>query len=326
MKIIEIPSLIDMHVHFREPGFVEKETILTGLKSAKAGGYGFVCTMPNTIPVTDNVDTLKYILNEASKYQDVKLCPICAVTKNLNSNVLVNFQELKENGAIAFSNDGLPILDKDTFKKALQTGELIISHLEDETEEATWQIEVYKEVLKENKIVPRLHFAHISKKSTLDVIRKEKPNCPTLTVETCPHYFTFTKHNVTENGIFKMNPKLGDDEDMLAVIEAVRDDTIDVISTDHAPHTLEEKLLPYDKAPNGITGLETAFALTYMRFGLDVAVEKMSKMPSRILGIKNDKTIKVDLDKQWVVNAKSFKTKCKVSPYENMMLKGKVIC
>ena len=326
MNIVTIPSLIDMHVHLRDPGFTHKETILTGLKSAQKGGYGVVCTMPNTSPVNDNIDTLNYIINEAKKYDEVKLLPICAITKNLNSKVLVNFKELKENGAIAFSNDGLPILDKKVFKCALESGELIISHLEDETLEAKWQIKIYKEVLSENKVVPRLHFAHISKKATLDVIRAEKPNCPTLTVETCPHYFTFTKDDVTDNGIFKMNPPLGDKDDRQAVIDAILDGTIDVISTDHAPHTIDEKLLPYDKAPNGITGLETAFSLTYMKFGLDVAIEKMSDMPKRILGIENNKKIKVDLDKTWLVHAKSFKTKCKVSPYENMVLKGKVIC
>ena len=241
MKIVEIPALIDMHVHFREPGFTEKETILSGLKSARAGGFGCVCTMPNTKPVADNVETLRYILDEAKKYPYVTIYPICAVTKNLNSKVLVNFKELKNNGAVAFSNDGLPILDKKVFKSALESGELIISHLEDEASEAKWQIEIYKQVLEEKKVLPKLHFAHISKKRTLDLIRKEKPNCPTLTVETCPHYFTFTKDNVKNNGIYKMNPALGDEEDKEAVIEAILDDTIDVISTDHAPHTAEEK-------------------------------------------------------------------------------------
>ncbi|MBE7706258.1 MAG: dihydroorotase [Cyanobacteria bacterium SIG30] len=326
MNIIETLALIDMHVHFREPGYCEKETILTGLKSAFFGGFKTVCTMPNTNPVCDNVDTLKYILEENKKFEEVKILPICAVTKNLNSKELVDFNSLKENGAIAFSNDGLPILDKDIFKKALESEELIISHLEDEVIEAKWQIEVFKQVLKEGIYVPRLHFAHISKKETLEIIRKEKHNCPNLTVETCPHYFTLTSKDVTDNGIFKMNPKLGSEEDKKAVIEAILDNTIDVISTDHAPHTIDEKLLPYDEAPNGITGLETAFSLTYMTFGLDIAIEKMATNPAKILKIENNKTIKIDLDKMWQVKAQNFKTKCKISPYENMVLKGKILC
>ena len=141
-KITTIPSLIDMHVHFREPGFTEKETIETGIAAARAGGFGGVCTMPNTNPVCDNTIVLKEILSKAKKY-NFSIYPVCAITKNLNSLELVDFKTLKKEGAVAFSNDGLPLLDKNVFLEALKSEELILSHCENETEEVKWQIELF---------------------------------------------------------------------------------------------------------------------------------------------------------------------------------------
>ena len=164
--IKKIPSFIDLHVHFRDPGFNQKETILTGLKSAYFGGFGAVCTMPNTNPVCDNPKIAEYMINKAkSTGLEVELHPVSAITKNLDSDILVNFDEMKNAGAIAFSNDGLPILNKDVLIKALKTGEIIMSHLENETTEAKWQIEILDEVTKMEKRgecnFPRLHFCHI---------------------------------------------------------------------------------------------------------------------------------------------------------------------
>ena len=335
-NIVEIPSLIDMHCHLRDPGFSDKETIETGAESAKKGGFLTICPMPNTDPACDSVEVLHYI-REKSKNLDVRILPVACVTKNLNSLELVDFKKLKEEGAIAFSNDGLPILDKNVFKQALESGELIISHCEEETAEVKWQIEKFTEVLREGKILPKLHFAHISKKESIDLIREAKKNVPSildwnfggdfpsLSAETCPHYFTFTKSDLTSNGVFKMNPPLGDEKDKNAVIEALFDGTIDVISTDHAPHLVEQKLLPYSESPNGIVGFETAFSLALQIFPLDLIGEKMSINPMKILKINNEKTIKIDLDKEWIVESKNFSTKCKISPYEGMKLKGKII-
>lgn len=318
--VVEIPALIDMHVHFREPGFEYKETIETGLKSAIKGGFGGVCTMPNTKPVCDNVQTLKYILDKAKGY-DCEIYPICAVTKNLDSDRLVNFLSLKAAGAAAFSNDGLPILDHNVFARALKTGELIISHCEDETAEVLWQLEVFEDLVRE-EFEPRLHFAHISKKSSLDLIRNAKARGLKVTCESAPHYFTFTKEDVDDTGVYKMNPPLGEKADRLAVIEALQDDTIDVIATDHAPHSREEKLSVYKDSPNGITGLQTAFSLSYELLGLDKTIEKMAINPRRILGIKNDKKVKFDLNAKWTVKGEDFESKCKVTPYEGMTLRG----
>ena len=221
MKIVEIPSLIDMHVHLREVGYEYKETIETGLKSALNGGFGGVCAMPNTNPVCDNIETLNKIIEKAKGF-DCELYPICAVTKNLTSEELVDFKTLKKAGAIAFSNDGMPILNKKVFELALKSGELILSHCEDETNEVRWQIEIFENLTKQG-FEPKLHFCHISKKESLNLIRNAKKRGLKITCESAPHYFTFTKEDRDETGRFKMNPPLGTKEDKQAVIEAILD-------------------------------------------------------------------------------------------------------
>ena len=322
-KITQIPSLIDMHVHFREPGFEYKETIETGVAAARAGGYSGVCTMPNTMPVTDNPAVIKEILSKAKKHK-FEIYPIAAITKNLDSLELVNFKELKAAGAIGFSNDGLPLLDKNVFLEALKSEELILSHCEDEAEEVAWQIEMFAKAKSEG-FSSKLHFCHISKKESIDLIRNAKKKGLSITCETAPHYFTFTKNDVGVNGTYKMNPALGSEIDKRAVMDGLMDGTIDVIATDHAPHSDEEKLKIYPNSPNGITGLETAFSLSYELLGLEKTLEKMAYNPRRILGINNKKMIKVALEEEWVVVPSQFKTKCKISPYKGMKLKGKII-
>ncbi len=329
-KIVKLPAFIDMHVHLREPGFTEKETLQTGMASATAGGFGTICAMPNTKPVADNPETIRFIRKITSKNLAIDVFPIGAVTKNLVTTELNDFHILKKAGAIAFSNDGMPILDKNVFKEALKTGELILSHLEDEKNEVIWQLNVFEEVKKESEQglckSPRLHFCHISTLHALDSIKKAKQRGLKVTCETAPHYFTFTKNDVTSNGVYKMNPPLGTNDDKEAVLAALKDGTIDVIATDHAPHTVEEKLRPYEKSPNGIVGLETAFPLALSVLSSDEVVEKMCYNPAKILGIENKREIEVDLEEEWIVKSAEFKSKCKISPYEGMKLKGKVIC
>ena len=322
-EITIIPSFIDMHVHFREPGFEYKETIETGIQCARMGGFSGVCTMPNTNPVCDNSKVIKEILSKAKKYH-FEIYPVCAITKNLNSLELVNFKEMKKSGAVAFSNDGLPLLDKDVFLQALNQEELILSHCENETDEVSWQIEQFEKSLKMG-YNPRLHFCHISKKESVELIRNAKKKGLKITAETAPHYFTFTKDNVDNTGVFKMNPPLGDEKDRKAIMDGLMDNTIDVIATDHAPHSKEEKLLPYNDSPNGIIGLETAFSLTYELLGLDKTLEKMAYNPRKILKINNKKMIDVALDETWVVAPSLSKSKCKISPYKGMKLKGVII-
>jgi len=322
-KITKIPSFIDMHVHFREPGFTYKETIETGIQCAIAGGFSGVCTMPNTNPVCDNPETVKEIISKAKK-NHFEIYPIAAITKNLDSLELVNFKELKAAGAVAFSNDGLPLLDKNVFEQALKSGELIISHCENETEEINWQIDIFKKVLDEG-YEPRLHFCHVSKKESIDLIRSAKRKGLKITCETAPHYFTFTRDNITSTGVFKMNPPLASEADKKAVMDGLIDDTIDVVASDHAPHSTDEKMLPYSESPNGIIGLETAFSLTYELLGLDKTLEKMAYNPRKILRINNKKMINAALDESWVMVPSLSKSKCKISPYKGMKLKGVIV-
>lgn len=319
---MKIPSLIDMHTHLREPGYIEKETIETGINAAIAGGYGAILAMPNTNPVCDNPETVKYVLDKAHKFKnEIKLYPVGAVTYGLNSDKLTDFRALKNAGCIAFSNDGM---STKCTEDALKTGELILSHLEDETNEAKEQIKIFEKLVNEG-YNPKLHFCHISKKETINEIRNAKKKGLKITAETCPHYFIFTKDNLDDTGRFKMNPPLGTYEDKLEVIEGILDNTIDVISTDHAPHTLNEKLKPYELSPNGIVGLETAFSLTYSIFDLDITLEKMAYAPRRILNIDPKKEYEVDIEAKWIVKGENFKSKCKITPYENMELKGRIL-
>ncbi len=318
--LVKIPALIDMHTHLRDFEQSDKETFETGTLAALAGGFGTVCNMPNSCPVCDNAQILAQAL---SKSANCKVYQVAGVTKGLKSLELVDFSALRQAGAIAFSNDGFLIPDK-VFEKALSTGELILSHLENEVCDLEFQLGVFKK-LADSGFSPRLHFCHISKAESVELIRAAKQDGYKVTCETCPHYFTFTKDDVGENGVYKMNPPLGTNEDKNAIIAGVLDDTIDVIATDHAPHLKREKLCDYHQALNGIIGLETAFSLTYKQFGLDVVVKKMAKKPQEILRIENNKKIQVDTEFEWGYCAQNSKSKCKVSPYNNMKMIGKVV-
>lgn len=328
-KIIT-PGFIEMHCHLREPGFEYKETIETGSLAAQNGGYVAICPMANTNPVNDHVETLKYILDKANQSGKCKVLPICAVTKELRSEELTDIKALKQAGAIAFSDDGMPFRNMELFKQALKTGELIISHAEDEANEVEQELEALQEV------GGRLHFAHISTKKSVELIRQAKKDGVNVTCETAPHYFTFTKEDVTEDGRFKMNPPLRSQEDLQEIIKGLQDGTIDCIATDHAPHSLEEKQRPFDKAPFGIIGFETALgaSLKLVENGhltLNQLIEKLSVNPAKILGLDDFGSIptgkKANLtvimpNCEYTVDSKYFQSKCKISPFEGMKLKG----
>ncbi len=332
-------GLIDMHCHLREPGYEYKETIASGIASAINGGYCAICPMANTNPVNDNTKTLNYIKSKTPNYN---LLPICATTKGLLGNELGNIKELKNNGAIAFSNDGKPIQNQDILSQALKTGELIISHAEilelNGTDESEYKC-VEKEIETLKAAGGRLHFAHISTRKSIELIRQAKTEGLNITCETAPHYFSLIKTSQNQtNPIFKVNPPLRTEDDRIAVIEGLKDGTIDVIATDHAPHSLDEKNKPYSQAPMGIVGFETALslALTYLKNDLSTEeiLEKFTLNPAKILGIKDFGEIKagnkanltvIDLDKEWIVKGKDFKSKCKFTPFEGEKLKGKAV-
>lgn len=340
-----VPGLVDMHCHLREPGFEYKETIKTGTKSALYGGFSAICPMANTNPVVDNVETLRFTIEKANGANNAKMHPICAITKGLKGVELNDFKALKSAGAIAFSDDGRPLENLKLFKEALQTGELIISHAEDSTL-LTDPLSEAVCVARELEILRaanggKLHFAHISTKRAIELIRQAKKDSLNVTCETAPHYFTFTSDNEIvdgeRTGIFKMNPPLRTQEDLEAVIKGLQDGTIDCIATDHAPHSLEEKAKPFADAPFGIVGFETALgaSLKMVNDGyltINQLIEKLSVNPSKILNLKGQGEIKIgqlanltiiDTDIIYTVRADEFKTKCKITPFEGMTLKGK---
>ncbi len=332
-------GLLDMHCHLREPGFEYKETIKTGIESAINGGYCAICPMANTNPANDNLETLNFILSKAKNYN---LFPICAVTKNLTSNQLTDFDTLKKSGAIAFSNDGKPIENHQTLIEALKRGNLIISHAEIISLRGNAQSE-YEAIKEEIEIIRKnggkYHFAHISTKESTNLIRKAKQEGLNITCETAPHYFVLkqTTEN-SRNSIYKVNPPLRTEEDRLAIIEGLKDGTIDVIATDHAPHTLVEKKKSYSDAPMGIVGFETALgiALTYLGNFMSISeiLKKFTTNPTKILGISNFGKIEIgnkanltiiDPNYKWTIQGKNFKSKCKFTPFEGIQLTGKSI-
>lgn len=336
---IVAPGFIDMHCHLREPGFEYKETIETGVESALAGGYTAICPMANTHPKVDSIETLKYTIDKAN---GIGFFPFAALSKKFEGKELTDFEALLEAGAIGFSDDGVPVINMKLLEEALKKKVLISSHSEDygykdmpESEYLT----VKKELDVVKKLGARYHFAHISTKESIELIRQAKKEGLKVTCETAPHYFVFDKSMVNpENGIYKVNPPLREKADIEAVIEGLKDGTIDAIATDHAPHLIEEKLKPFGKSPYGFTGFETAIGLTftYLKDYLSFSeiISKFTVNPAKILKLEDYGTIEegkkanltiIDPDFEWVVKAQDFKSKCKISPFEGMKLKGKPV-
>ena len=332
-------GLIDMHCHLREPGFEYKETLETGIASAIHGGYCAICPMANTNPVCDNNGILEYIISRTNYYN---VFPICATTKNLDGEELTEIRKLKESGAIAFSNDGKPIQNQKILSQAFKTGELIISHSEvlelNGTPESEYKA-IEQEIETLRKVGGRCHFAHISTKESVELIRSAKKDGLNVTCETAPHYISLTRTDENKNNpMYKVNPPLREEADRIAIIEGLKEGTIDVIATDHAPHSQDEKNKPYKDAPMGIAGFETSLgvALTYLtdNLPLEKILEKFTTNPAAILGIPGFGEIKVgnkanmtiiDKDFKWTVHGKDFKSKCKITPFEGLDLCGKAI-
>ncbi len=362
-KIIT-PGLIDMHCHLREPGFTAKETIKTGILSAIEGGYTAICPMANTNPFVDNLTTLTYIINRAKEVSDIGFYPICAVTKGLTDEKIVNVSELLDNGAIAFSNDGKPVENMHLLKEALKYinshNSIISSHSEDSSlanggvinegkvsarlglkgiPSITESLAVARELEVVRAVNGRYHFAHISTKRSVELIRQAKKDGLNVTAETAPHYFSLTEDDIVDyDAKYKVNPPLRTKEDLIAVIEGLQDGTIDCIATDHAPHTVHEKLLPIQNAPMGIAGFETALSLALTnlvhtgKLPLMEVIRKFTLAPSDILNLKNQGTIEIgrdanltviDLNEEWIVEASKFKSKCRISPFDGVKLKGR---
>lgn len=363
-KIIT-PGLVDIHCHLREPGFNAKETIKTGIASAINGGYTAICPMANTNPQVDNPTTLTYTINRAKEEADIGFHPICAVTKGLGNEKIVNVSELIDNGAIAFSDDGKPVENMHLLREALKYinshNKVIISHSEDSSlanggvinegkvstrlglkgiPNITESLAVARELEIVRSVNGTYHFAHISTKRSIELIRQAKKDGLKVTAETAPHYFSLTEDDIRDyDAKYKVNPPLRTKEDLEAVIEGLKDGTLDVIATDHAPHTVHEKQLPIQNAPMGLAGFETALGitLTYIvhsgKLTLSEAIKKLTYAPASILNIPNQGSIEIgkpanltviDMNEEWIVEASKFKSKCRISPFNGYKLKGKV--
>ena len=362
-NLIIIPGMIDMHCHLREPGFEYKETIETGSKSAVAGGFTTICPMPNTKPTPDNVETLEKIIAEAKRVNLCNVLPYASVSMGEKGEELVNFEELKDAGAIAFSDDGMPVVNSKMMREAMievdRLGTFVASHCEEKSvskgainageiaerlgvegvlPEAEEIMAAREIVISETNNV-RGHICHISTKTSKDMIRDAKKRGVKITCETCPHYFTFTVEEVLQSGTnSKMNPPLREEKDREAIIEGLREGTIDCIITDHAPHSREEKNQDLSKAPNGIIGFETALPAEIMNL-IDTRelnylqlVKVTSYNPAQLLHIDRgviepgkiaDITI-FNENEKYVYTEDMIVSKAKNSPFIDKELKGKV--
>ena len=347
--LVALPAFTDLHVHLREPGFEHKETVYTGTLAARNGGFSDVFCMPNTKPVCDNIETVKYIL---SKEANVRVHPIGAVTKGQKCEEICDFAAYREAGLLAVSDDGMPVPDNEILEKAMisarENGLLFICHCENRSlvtdrlniPSAAEYSDVERVIEIAAKTGVKLHIAHVSTKESVAAVREAKKAGIDITAETCPHYFTLTADAVKKYGAnAMMNPPLRFEEDIAAVTEALCDGTLDMISTDHAPHSAEEKAVEMSKAPFGITGLETAFPLSYtylVKTGiitLDALMFLMNDAPSKRAGkevneIKEGKEanfIAADLNTVFVFNAKKSLSKSKNTPFDGTEMTGRAV-
>ena len=357
------PGLIDMHVHLREPGHEYKETILTGGRAAVAGGFTAVCPMPNTNPVNDNRQVTEYMFRKAAEADLVRIYPVAAISQGLRGENISEYGELKDAGVVALSDDGRPVMDSQLMRRALEYakgfGLPIIPHCEDldlsadgvmnegalatrmglaGIPNAAESVMVMRDIALCELTEARLHIAHVSTADSVRAIRDAKSRGVPVTAETAPHYFSLTEAAVADYDTnAKMSPPLRSEKDRDAVLEGLSDGTIDVIATDHAPHSSIEKMVEFDLAANGIIGLETSLALGLGlvdegAIDLTALVEKMSKNPARVLGLENglqvgmpaDMTV-MDLDRSYTIDPGAFSSRSRNTPFAGCPLRGKAI-
>jgi len=359
-----VPGLIDMHTHLREPGYEYKETILTGCLAAAHGGFTAICCMPNTNPVNDNQSVTDFILKKARTAVGVRVYPVGAITRGLKGQSLAEYGEMKAAGVVALSDDGNPVTNGQLMRRAMEYAKgfelLVISHCEDLNltahgvmnegavatrlglagiPNASETVMVAREIaLCELTGIP-IHIAHVSTADSVHLIRDAKQRGLPVTAETAPHYFTLTEEAVLSyNTNAKVNPPLRTAADREAVRKGLADGTIDVIASDHAPHSTMEKEVEFDAAANGFVGLETSLplSLSLVEMGylsINDLITKMSVNPARILhrdtgglcpGKPADVTV-IDLAGEFTVDARSFRSKSRNTPFDGWKLKGKAV-
>ena len=359
-----VPGLVDMHVHLREPGEEYKETIESGCRAAVAGGFTAVACMPNTRPVNDSAAVTRFILDQAARASMAGVWPVASITRGLMGKELTEFGDLLQNGAVAFSDDGLPVKNSAVMRLALDYARnfnaLLISHSEEPDlaeggvmnegiistrlglkgiPAAGEHISIFRDVALAELAGSRLHIAHVSTAGGVEIIRQAKTRGVKVTAETAPHYFSLTEEAVMGyNTAAKMNPPLRTEQDRLAVIQGLKDGTLDAIATDHAPHSTLEKECEFALAANGITGLETSLPLSLelVRQGhlapLDM-VRLMSLSPVSILQVSGGTLSKsanaditvIDPDYRWTVTEDSFISRSHNSPFINRSMRGRAV-
>ena len=359
-----MPGLIDLHVHFRDPGLTYKEDIETGSKAAAKGGFTTVCCMPNTKPVVDNVETVKYIIEKGEKTGLTNVLPVGAVTKNMAGVEITDVEELKKAGICAISEDGKSVMNSGVYRKAMKNAAKanvpVLAHCEDINlveggvinlgdksselgvkgiSNAVEDVIAMRDIMLAKETGATLHLCHCSTKDSVEMVKRAKEEGIKVTAEVCPHHFSMCSDDITSNdGNFKMNPPLRAREDMEALIKGLQDDIMDVISTDHAPHSAEEKAKDLEHAPFGIVGLETSVALTVtnlVKNGYLTPMQmaaKMSYNPAKVLGIPKgtldegkiaDITI-IDPDKEYTIDVNTFESKGKNTPFDGYKVSGEV--
>lgn len=355
-RYVLLPGFCDVHVHFREPGFCYKETVETGSKAAAHGGYTAVCTMPNLNPVPDSREHLQLQLDAIKRDAVIKVFPYAAITVGEMGEQLSDMEDMSDD-CIAFSDDGRGVQSDDmmraAMKKAKALGKMIVAHCEVNEllhggyihdgeyakahghrgicRESEWR-QIARDIELAREIGVPYHVCHISTKESVEIIRKAKAEGVDITCETGPHYLVLDDSDLKEDGKWKMNPPLRSKADREALIEGILDGTIDMIATDHAPHSVEEKSRGLEKSAFGIVGIETAFQTMYTHFvktgiiTLERLVELMSINPAKRFGIDISRDFSVwQLDEEFTVDPEKFLSKGRATPFENTKLFGKCL-
>lgn len=359
-----MPGFIDLHVHLRDPGFTYKENLETGAKAAARGGVTTICSMPNTKPSIDNPDIVKEIVKRAANEACVNVLPVGAVTIGQRGDTVTDIKGMTREGICAISEDGKSVMNSNVYREAMKTAREcnipVMAHCEDinlvnggvmnadsKAEQlglkgitnAVEDIIVSRDILLSKETGVKLHLCHCSTKDSVRMIKEAKEEGLSVTGEVCPHHFILSTDDIKEDdGNYKMNPPLRSLEDVTALKEGLRDGIMDVISTDHAPHSDEEKSGGFEKSPFGIVGLETSASLTYTELVLKgyltpmQMVEKMSLNPAKVLGIdkgsievgKVADIVVFNPDKEYIIDVNEFASKGKNTPFAGRKVRGKV--
>ena len=359
-----MPGFIDLHVHFREPGFEYKETIETGSKAAARGGYTSVCPMPNTKPAIDSREMIEWINHKAEEVSLVHILPVGAVTKGQSGSELTDMKGMAEAGAKAVSEDGKSVMDilvyTEGMKEAAKNGLVVLAHCEDKDlvrggvmnagerakklgmkgiTNAVEDIIIARDIMLSKETGAQLHLCHCSTKDSVALIKMAKEAGYKVTGEVCPHHFALADADIPcDDSNYKMNPPLRSREDVQALKDGLKHGIMDVISTDHAPHSAEEKAKSIAESPFGIVGLETAFALTVTELVEQgyltkmQLVEKMSYNPAKIIGVDKGQIVPgkaadlviADFDESYQIDVNKFASKGKNTPFHGKQVKGRI--